>query len=130
MPRNADRTHGAQFFNHRVNYAVPSVKAVIFLIAMLMGLKSSAAQDLRPYEPPGTRLPRQDINQSPAQTVRPPVNDAVYEQFRAEVQRMTPTTRKRLTEAVQLRLERAREAGRSEEVTHNERLLGILGSIR
>jgi hypothetical protein len=102
----------------------------VMLVSPLVSPKEGSSQDLRPYEPPSARPPRQDLYQSPAQMPRPTVDEAVYERFRNDVQKMTPANRKRLTDAIQQRLERAREAGRTEEVRHNERLLGILGSLR
>jgi hypothetical protein len=58
------------------------------------------------------------------------VDEAVYERFRSDVLLMDPPTRRRLTDAIQKRLDRARQENRDEEARYNERLLGILGSIR
>jgi len=113
-----------------MDYRVPTAKVIVLVVMMLLCPKESTSQALRPYEPPGIRLQPQDSYQSPAQMARPRVNEEVYGQFRTEVRQMTSANRKRLTDAVQQRLDRARQAGRSEEVIHNERLLGILGSIR
>jgi hypothetical protein len=62
--------------------------------------------------------------------MRPTVDEAVYERFRADVQKLEPTARKKLAEVLQQQLQQARQEGRYEEVRYNERLLGILESIR
>jgi hypothetical protein len=98
------------------------------LVAVFLSAAPARPQALRPYDPPSTRLQRAEPYQAPAP--RALVDEAVYERFRADVQKMDPTTRKKLADALRQRLDRARQASREAEVRHDERLLGILGSLR
>jgi hypothetical protein len=102
----------------------------IFLAVLLVSAGAARGQELRPYEPPPSRVPRIEQHQAPVKAAPPSVDEAVYERFRSDVQMMDPPTRRRLTDAIQKRLDRARQENRDEEARYNERLLGILGSIR
>jgi hypothetical protein len=108
-----------------VRDAARTILIISAVIVMSVGVVSP--QPLRPYDPPGFR-PQQF--QAPPPTPRPAVDEAVYERFRVDVQNMAPPERKKLEDSLRERRERARQEGRDEEVRHNERLLGILASVR
>lgn len=105
-------------------------KIASFLVVATLVAPAASAQELRPYQPPSGRSLRFDQLQGAAQSSAPVVDEAVYERFRVDVQRMDAASRMRLATALQQRLDRARQDQRYEEARYNERLLGILGSIR
>ena len=111
-----------------VRDAARTILIISTLIVMSVGVVSP--QPLRPYEPPSIRSPEYQQYQAPPLTLRPTVDEAVYERFRTDVQKMAPPERKKLEDSLRERLERARQAGRDGEIRHNERLLEILASIR
>src|SRR5262245_28536930 len=94
-----------------VRGAIRTSLIISAVIVMLVGVVSP--QPLRPYEPPGMRPPPYQQYQAPP---RPAVDEAVYEQFRADVQKMTLPERKKLEDGLRERRERARQEGRDEEV--------------
>jgi hypothetical protein len=106
-----------------------SIGIAITGVGIVMAIAVASAQDLRPYEPPSTRIPRYQ-QQAPSSAPRLTVDDTVYERFRNDIQNMDPTEQKKLAASLRQQLKRAQQEGRYGEARYHERLLEILERVQ